>query len=151
MSLSNSPAWQQFIAATRTASRDGQTLRLINAPGLRLDLSAQAQSPELLAALRGQTPVRRLEPRGVLAESDRTLYELLDYYRGRGIPDVRDLLCAPWLELRDRLRQESIPGVSLERLSMGMSGDFELAIEEGSTEVRIGTAVFGARAYPDPQ
>ena len=50
MSLSNSPAWQQFIAATRTASRDGQTLRLINAPGLRLDLSAQAQSPELLAA-----------------------------------------------------------------------------------------------------
>ena len=32
-----------------------------------------------------------------------------------------------------------------------MSGDFELAIEEGSTEVRIGTAVFGARTYPDPQ
>ncbi|SSW61844.1 YggS family pyridoxal phosphate-dependent enzyme [Achromobacter agilis] len=54
-------------------------------------------------------------------------------------------------ELRDRLRQENIPGVSLERLSMGMSGDFELAIEEGSTEVRIGTAVFGARTYPDPQ
>ena len=40
---------------------------------------------------------------------------------------------------------------SLDRLSMGMSGDFELAIEEGSTEVRIGTAVFGARSYPDPQ
>ena len=34
---------------------------------------------------------------------------------------------------------------------MGMSGDFELAIEEGSTEVRIGTALFGARSYPDPQ
>ena len=42
-------------------------------------------------------------------------------------------------------------GVSLDRLSMGMSGDFELAIEEGSTEVRIGTAVFGARSYPEPQ
>lgn len=54
-------------------------------------------------------------------------------------------------ELRDRLRQEGIAGVSLERLSMGMSGDFELAIEEGSTEVRIGTALFGARSYPDPQ
>lgn len=54
-------------------------------------------------------------------------------------------------ELRDRLRQENVPGVSLDRLSMGMSGDFELAIEEGSTEVRIGTAVFGARSYPDPQ
>ncbi|MFY2027482.1 YggS family pyridoxal phosphate-dependent enzyme [Achromobacter xylosoxidans] len=54
-------------------------------------------------------------------------------------------------ELRDQLRHEAIEGVSLERLSMGMSGDFELAIEEGSTEVRIGTAIFGARSYPDPQ
>ncbi|CUJ19864.1 hypothetical protein ACH58_11945 [Achromobacter xylosoxidans] len=54
-------------------------------------------------------------------------------------------------ELRDQLRQEAIEGVSLDRLSMGMSGDFELAIEEGSTEVRIGTAIFGARSYPDPQ
>ncbi|SEJ36857.1 YggS family pyridoxal phosphate-dependent enzyme [Achromobacter sp. NFACC18-2] len=54
-------------------------------------------------------------------------------------------------ELRDRLAQERIPGVSLDRLSMGMSGDFELAIEEGSTEVRIGSAIFGARSYPDPQ
>ncbi|ADP19412.1 alanine racemase, N-terminal domain protein 3 [Achromobacter xylosoxidans A8] len=54
-------------------------------------------------------------------------------------------------ELRDRLRQENPPGVSLDRLSMGMSGDFELAIEEGSTEVRIGSAIFGARSYPDPQ
>ncbi|MFF7395090.1 YggS family pyridoxal phosphate-dependent enzyme [Achromobacter sp. NPDC008082] len=54
-------------------------------------------------------------------------------------------------ELRDRLQGEPIAGVSLDRLSMGMSGDFELAIEEGSTEVRIGTAIFGARTYPDPQ
>lgn len=54
-------------------------------------------------------------------------------------------------ELRDRLAQERIAGVSLDRLSMGMSGDFELAIEEGSTEVRIGSAIFGARSYPDPQ
>ncbi|GHU83976.1 YggS family pyridoxal phosphate enzyme [Clostridia bacterium] len=54
-------------------------------------------------------------------------------------------------ELRDHLRHEAIEGVSLDRLSMGMSGDFELAIEEGSTEVRIGTAIFGARSYPDPQ
>ncbi|MNI41700.1 hypothetical protein D3C73_959610 [compost metagenome] len=54
-------------------------------------------------------------------------------------------------ELRDSLLAENIEGVSLERLSMGMSGDFELAIEEGSTEVRIGTAIFGARTYPDPQ
>lgn len=54
-------------------------------------------------------------------------------------------------QLRDRMRDEDIAGISLDRLSMGMSGDFELAIEEGSTEVRIGTAIFGARTYPDPQ
>jgi pyridoxal phosphate enzyme (YggS family) len=38
-------------------------------------------------------------------------------------------------------------GFSLDRLSMGMSGDFALAISEGSTEVRIGSAIFGARNY----
>ena len=47
-------------------------------------------------------------------------------------------------DLRDRLRETS-PGVSLDDLSMGMSSDFEEAIEEGSTIVRIGTAMFGAR------
>jgi len=39
------------------------------------------------------------------------------------------------------------PELSLEELSMGMSGDFELAIEEGSTLVRVGTAIFGERNY----
>jgi len=37
------------------------------------------------------------------------------------------------------------PSLDLSTLSMGMSGDFELAIEEGSTMVRIGTAIFGSR------
>lgn len=50
-------------------------------------------------------------------------------------------------ELRDQLREQAIPGIELDRLSMGMSGDFEIAIEEGSTEVRIGSAVFGQRHY----
>jgi pyridoxal phosphate enzyme (YggS family) len=50
--------------------------------------------------------------------------------------------------LRDQLRQELPATVSLDRLSMGMSGDFELAVLEGSTEVRIGSAIFGARPYP---
>jgi len=50
-------------------------------------------------------------------------------------------------ELRDRLRDEAIDGVRLDRLSMGMSGDFEIAVEEGATEVRIGSAIFGARHY----
>ena len=45
-------------------------------------------------------------------------------------------------ELRDRLTPNSPPGVTLDELSMGMSGDFEVAIEEGATIVRVGSALF---------
>lgn len=51
--------------------------------------------------------------------------------------------------LRDRLRQDAPAGISLDELSMGMSGDYEIAIEEGATVVRVGQAIFGARAVPD--
>lgn len=55
----------------------------------------------------------------------------------------------PWFSslriLRDRL--ESDFNVSLPALSMGMSGDFDIAIEEGATHVRVGSAIFGKRAY----
>jgi len=47
--------------------------------------------------------------------------------------------------LRDRIRQETPPEVALDELSMGMTGDFEVAIQEGATFVRIGTAIFGER------
>jgi hypothetical protein len=43
--------------------------------------------------------------------------------------------------------RERIPGVEMKELSMGMSGDFEVAIEEGATLVRVGTALFGERDY----
>ena len=52
-------------------------------------------------------------------------------------------------ELRDRLRQEAPDGIGMDELSMGMSGDFEMAIEEGATTVRVGTAIFGARPTAD--
>lgn len=48
--------------------------------------------------------------------------------------------------LQESVRQDGIKGVDLSRLSMGMSNDLELAIEEGATEVRIGTAIFGHRS-----
>jgi hypothetical protein len=71
--------------------------------------------------------------------------------------DVRGLMCMASLEggldaarrdfarlrdLRDRLRADCPDRVRLEELSMGMSGDFEVAIEEGATMVRIGSALF---------
>ena len=52
-------------------------------------------------------------------------------------------------QLRDRLRQELPEAEHLDELSMGMSGDYEIAIEEGATVVRVGQAIFGARDLPD--
>jgi pyridoxal phosphate enzyme (YggS family) len=55
----------------------------------------------------------------------------------------------PWFrrlrEERHRLLEAGVPVEMLEQLSMGMSHDFEVAIEEGATMIRVGTAIFGAR------
>jgi pyridoxal phosphate enzyme (YggS family) len=48
-------------------------------------------------------------------------------------------------KLRDRIDAGRLPNVTMKELSMGMTGDFETAIEEGATLVRIGTALFGER------
>lgn len=48
-------------------------------------------------------------------------------------------------EIRDRIAARRLPAVSMDALSMGMSHDFEVAIEEGATCVRVGTAIFGMR------
>jgi pyridoxal phosphate enzyme (YggS family) len=57
----------------------------------------------------------------------------------------------PWFArlrgLRDELGASGVPATRLRELSMGMSHDFEVAIEEGATMVRVGTAIFGARTY----
>jgi pyridoxal phosphate enzyme (YggS family) len=55
----------------------------------------------------------------------------------------------PWFrqlrELRDRWTADGVPAAMLRELSMGMSGDFEVAVQEGATMVRVGTAIFGSR------
>ena len=61
---------------------------------------------------------------------------------GRNLKEVRLLLATKTVAL-------DIPNVDLKELSMGMSGDLEIAIEEGATIVRVGTAIFGERIYPD--
>ena len=67
---------------------------------------------------------------------------------------------APWAPEPEKVRPvfrrlreikeecEQILGAPLPHLSMGMSGDFEVAIEEGATIVRVGTAIFGPRPRP---
>ncbi|OPC59250.1 YggS family pyridoxal phosphate-dependent enzyme [Elizabethkingia miricola] len=52
-------------------------------------------------------------------------------------------------ELQQQIISHNIPEVEMNELSMGMSGDLETAVEEGATIVRVGTAIFGQRIYPD--
>ena len=50
-------------------------------------------------------------------------------------------------EAFENIKAMSIEGVEMKELSMGMSGDYQIAIEEGSTIVRVGTSIFGKRNY----
>ncbi|MFW6156825.1 MAG: YggS family pyridoxal phosphate-dependent enzyme [Armatimonadota bacterium] len=52
-------------------------------------------------------------------------------------------------EMRDRLVERGIAAASMRHLSMGMTCDYEVAVEEGATFVRVGTAIFGPRDYDD--
>ena len=88
---------------------------------------------------------------------NKTLDVLIEIYVGGGLMTVPPFTDDPegarpyfrqLRELRDRLAVRSLPSVGLDVLSMGMSHDFEIAIEEGSTCVRIGTAIFGTRSKP---
>ncbi len=60
-------------------------------------------------------------------------------------PDKVRPFFAALRKLRDRIRNEGIANIGMDELSMGMTGDFEAAIEEGATMVRVGTAIFGER------
>lgn len=66
---------------------------------------------------------------------------------GAFLPDPEDVRpCFRRLRaLRDGVEERVIPGVSMEHLSMGMTNDFEVAVEEGATIVRVGRAIFGER------
>lgn len=65
------------------------------------------------------------------------------------LPDPEDVRpCFRVLRgLRDTIEEQVIPGARMDHLSMGMTGDFEVAIEEGSTMVRVGRAIFGERGH----
>lgn len=66
---------------------------------------------------------------------------------GRFLPDPEAVRpCFVQLrQLSEKVAAARLPGVSMAHLSMGMTGDFEVAIEEGATMVRIGSAIFGSR------
>jgi len=91
-------------------------------------------SPDLERVLRSAENLRYLEFRGLM-----TIPPFSDDPQ-----QARPYFCK-LRELRDQFAARCWPAVELPELSMGMSNDFEVAIEEGSTCVRIGTAIFGER------
>ncbi|MGP9649077.1 YggS family pyridoxal phosphate-dependent enzyme [Glutamicibacter sp. AOP38-B1-38] len=88
------------------------------------------------ALLEAIAPLDRLIPRGLMTMAANTTNE-------SSIRASFALLRTTAAQLRDGGAPEDF-----DQLSMGMSGDFELAIEEGATVVRVGQGIFGARQYP---
>jgi PLP dependent protein len=96
-----------------------------------------ADSPELEELLRGMEQFTNLQVRGLM-----TVPPFTENPEGAR-PFFRMLR-----DLGDSIALRKLPRIRMDVLSMGMSHDFEVAIEEGSTCVRVGTAIFGARPKP---
>jgi pyridoxal phosphate enzyme (YggS family) len=93
-------------------------------------------SPELIELLERLPSLANLEAQGLM-----TIAPL-------GVSDDETRACFRALRLlRDKI-SAAHPKLHLPELSMGMSGDFALAIAEGATRIRVGTALFGLRSYP---
>ena len=122
---------EKLNAAARDLGKKLSVLLEINVGGEAAKSGISPDSPELDALVQAAPELGHLELRGLMtvppyAENPE---DARPYFR-----ELRNL--------RDRISTRGLP---LETLSMGMSHDFEVAIEEGSTCVRVGTAIFGER------
>lgn len=121
------------------AAAVGKKLRIlieINIGGESVKTGLAPDSPELEQLLQAAPRLKHTEIRGLMtippfAENPE---ETRPYFR-----KLR--------ELRDSIQLRKRPGLTLNVLSMGMSHDFEIAIEEGSTSVRVRTGICGTRSY----
>ena len=122
---------ERLNAAAASLSK---TLRILVEVKLSHEESKHGLAPEDLPnLLRALTPLTNLEPRGLMT-----------------VPpfDENPETARPYFQHLRRLRDDNLALYpTLTDLSMGMSNDFAVAIEEGSTTVRIGTAIFGKRTY----
>jgi pyridoxal phosphate enzyme (YggS family) len=130
-------SWRIASALNADAGERGITLPVlleINVGGEEQKSGAAPDSVELERLLTGAADLPNLQIEGLMTVPPYTE----DAERAR--PYFRRMR-----ELRDAIARRNLPAVSMGVLSMGMSHDFEVAIEEGATRVRIGTAIFGAR------
>jgi len=125
---------EKLDAAARKLNRRLPVLIEVNIGGEAAKSGVAPQSPEWEVLLLAAPRLEALEFRGLM-----TVPPFTD--------DPED--ARPYFrrlrELRDATAARKLPSVRMDVLSMGMSHDFEVAIEEGSTSVRVGTAIFGER------
>ena len=95
------------------------------------------ESDEAARLLERLPDLKHLETRGLMTIAPWGVAEDITRSCFRSLREWRDRWAAAY------------PGLAFEVLSMGMSGDFAIAIEEGATRIRIGTALFGPRKKPD--
>lgn len=125
----------------RRALAEGRRLPVLVQVNVAREASKSGVDPDNLVSLvRLAARLDGLEVRGLM-----TIAPL--------VPDPEDVrpVFRRLAEMAGELRQLAVDGVRMEHLSMGMSGDFEVAIEEGATMVRLGTALFGERVWAKPQ
>jgi len=125
---------EKLDAAARKLGKKLEVLIEINAGGEAAKSGVVPDSPALEELLTAAPQLGALVFRGLM-----TVPPFTDDPQGAR-PYFRKLR-----ELRDTIAARQLPVVAMDQLSMGMSHDFEVAIEEGSTCVRVGTAIFGER------
>jgi pyridoxal phosphate enzyme (YggS family) len=119
----------------RRAERLGRSMPVLLEVNVGGEASKSGFSPQaLLAEVHKLAALSHLQVRGLMTVPPPTVHpqEARPFYQ-----ELR--------ALRERLEQQGIEGLTFAELSMGMTADFEVAIEEGATLVRIGTAIFGPR------
>lgn len=133
-SVDSLPLAEKLNTAAEKLGKRLPVLIEINVGGEAAKSGLAPQSPELEAILAAAPRLAHLEIRGLMCIPPFTEDPegARPYFRGLA-------------GLRAELAARRLPGVGLDVLSMGMSHDFEVAIAEGSTCVRVGTAIFGER------
>ena len=140
----------------------GQTVMIHSVDSLRLaeTISAEAEKAGLVMPVLIEVNAAQEESKfGVSIEETEELVRAISALRGVQIEGLMTI--APYTddpesnrgyfarlrELAVDIGQKCIDNVSMGVLSMGMTGDFEVAIEEGATHIRVGTGIFGERIY----
>jgi pyridoxal phosphate enzyme (YggS family) len=128
---------EKLDAAARALNKQLQVLIEVNVGGEAAKSGAAPDSPELEDLLKAAPRLEGLNFRGLMTVPPFTEN-----------PEGARLYFRKLRTLRDQIASRKLPAIKMEILSMGMSHDFAVAIEEGSTCIRIGTAIFGDREKP---